>query len=77
MIGVLLLRICANRRLVLLLASVTSTVVLLAGACGDDKLTVTQASPAKPNFVFILADDMRNDDLKYMPKTRTLLEDKA
>ena len=30
-------------------------------------------SPAKPNFVFILADDMRYDDLKYMPKTSSLL----
>jgi N-acetylglucosamine-6-sulfatase len=27
----------------------------------------------KPNIVFILADDMRYDDLKYMPKTRSLL----
>ena len=26
-----------------------------------------------PNFVFILADDMRHDDLAYMPKTRNLL----
>jgi N-acetylglucosamine-6-sulfatase len=32
-----------------------------------------QSAPAKPNFVFILADDMRKDDLKYMPKTRSLL----
>jgi hypothetical protein len=30
-------------------------------------------SPAKPNFVFILTDDMRYDDLTYMPKTRTCL----
>jgi len=30
----------------------------------------------KPNIVFILADDMREDDLKYMPKTRSLLQDK-
>jgi N-acetylglucosamine-6-sulfatase len=28
-----------------------------------------QTSP-QPNFVFILADDMRYDDLEYMPKTR-------
>ena len=32
-----------------------------------------QTAPAKPNFVFIIADDMRKDDLKYMPKTRSLL----
>jgi len=33
----------------------------------------TQSAPAKPNYVFILLDDMRKDDLKYMPKTRALL----
>jgi arylsulfatase A-like enzyme len=27
----------------------------------------------QPNFVFILTDDMRKDDLKYMPKTYSLL----
>jgi N-acetylglucosamine-6-sulfatase len=31
-----------------------------------------QTSP-QPNFVFILADDMRYDDLAYMPKTTNLL----
>src|SRR5215204_753864 len=32
-----------------------------------------QTVPARPNFVFILTDDMRKDDLAYMPKTRSLL----
>jgi N-acetylglucosamine-6-sulfatase len=32
---------------------------------------------AKPNIVFILADDMRKDDLKYMPKTLSILRDKG
>ena len=27
----------------------------------------------KPNILFILTDDMRADDLKFMPKTRNLL----
>src|SRR5215211_1993098 len=75
--GVMSLRICAYRRLILLLVSVTLTVVPLVGACGDDKYTVTQANPAKPNIIFILADDMRKDDLKYMPKTRSLLQDRG
>jgi hypothetical protein len=35
--------------------------------------TAVQGNPANPNFVFTLADDMRKDDLKYMPKTRSLL----
>src|SRR5215210_3960003 len=33
-----------------------------------------QTATARPNFVFILTDDMRKDDLKYMPKTRSLLK---
>jgi arylsulfatase A-like enzyme len=61
------------RRSVLLLTSVALAAVLLTGACGAGKPTLVQVSPAKPNFVFILADDMRKDDLKYMPKTRSLL----
>lgn len=36
-----------------------------------------QALTAKPNIVFILTDDMRNDDLKYMPNTRFLLRAKG
>jgi N-acetylglucosamine-6-sulfatase len=45
----------------------------LSGAYSRGAPVAAQASPAKPNFVFILADDMRYDDLKYMPKTRSLL----
>ena len=59
-----------------MLASVALAVVLLTGAYGD-KPTVAQESPAKPNFVFILADDMSQQDLGYMPKTRSLLGDQG
>jgi N-acetylglucosamine-6-sulfatase len=34
-----------------------------------------RALTAKPNIVFILTDDMRKDDLKYMPKTRSVLKE--
>src|SRR5215218_3692146 len=60
------------RKTVLVLASVALAVVLLSGA-NSGAPVVAQTNPAKPNFVFILADDMRYDDLKYMPKTRDLL----
>jgi arylsulfatase A-like enzyme len=33
-----------------------------------------QTVPQQPNIVFILADDMRKDDLAYMPKTKNLLQ---
>ena len=46
--------------------------VLLWAVYGGSTPIAAQTSP-QPNFVFILADDMRYDDLAYMPKTRTLL----
>src|SRR5215211_978940 len=64
------------RRTVLLLISAALSVVLLSGGPGTT-FREAQAITAKPNFVFILADDMRKDDLTYMPKTRSLLEDKG
>jgi N-acetylglucosamine-6-sulfatase len=39
--------------------------------------TQTQRVTAKPNIVFILADDMRKDDTRYMPKTRSLLRERG
>lgn len=64
------------RRTVLLLISVVLSVVLLSGA-SSTMFREAQAISAKPNFVFILADDMRKDDLAYMPKTRSLLGDQG
>lgn len=58
-----------------MLASLTlgvllSSVVLTGAAVHPAR---AQPSTSKPNFVFIFADDMRYDDMKYMPKTRRLL----
>jgi N-acetylglucosamine-6-sulfatase len=58
------------------LASVTLVVLLSLGLSGSMP-THAEALTAKPNIVFILADDMRKDDLKYMPKTRNLLQEKG
>jgi N-acetylglucosamine-6-sulfatase len=72
------------RKLALLLASVASAVVLclalvlFTGAYTRSGPTAeAQTVPAKPNFVFILADDMQKDDLNYMPKTRARLGDQG
>jgi arylsulfatase A-like enzyme len=46
---------------------------LLFSAVTSSEPAAAQESPVKPNFVFILADDMRKDDLKYMPRTQALL----
>src|SRR5215217_2066292 len=62
----------AGSRLVLLSSSMVLALVLLWGAYSGSAHIAAQTSP-KPNFVFILADDMRYDDLKYMPKSNILL----
>jgi N-acetylglucosamine-6-sulfatase len=61
------------RSTVLLLTSTALAVLLTYVTSGCVPTRGVQTSPAKPNFVFILVDDMRTDDLKYMPKTRSLL----
>ena len=44
------------------------------GPAGSMRKAKALTSPAHPNIVFILADDMRKDDLKYMPNTEALLQ---
>src|SRR5688500_15548049 len=61
------------RRTVLLLASAALAVSFIWPISGSLP-TAAQTAPVKPNFVFILTDDMRKDDLKYMSKTRALLK---
>jgi N-acetylglucosamine-6-sulfatase len=64
------------KKIVLPLASVTLVMLLSLGLSGSMP-TGAQTLTAKPNIVFILADDMRKDDLKYMPQTRSLLAKKG
>jgi N-acetylglucosamine-6-sulfatase len=40
----------------------------------QDRNSSDQAMGPRPNILFILTDDMRASDLKYMPKTQSLLE---
>jgi len=62
------------KKIILLRSVSVALVVLLALGLSGNMRTDTQARTAKPNIVFILADDMRKDDLKYMPKTRSVLK---
>jgi N-acetylglucosamine-6-sulfatase len=64
------------RRTVLLSVTIAFAVLLVSQVWGS-AAREAEGAIAKPNIVFILADDMRKDDLKYMPKTRTLLKDKG
>jgi N-acetylglucosamine-6-sulfatase len=64
------------KKIFLPLVAMALTVLLslsVSGSIPED----AQALTAKPNIVFILTDDMRNDDLKYMPNTRFLLRAKG
>ena len=46
----------------------TILLVLVLGCAGE-----SSADEARPNILFILTDDMREDDLQYMPKTQELV----
>jgi N-acetylglucosamine-6-sulfatase len=69
------------KKIVLPLASVVLVVLLLSGSypgsTEDMSKAQAQTATAPPNIVFILTDDMRKDDLKYMPKTKALLQNKG
>ena len=64
------------RRTVTLSVAVALAVLLVSGVSGSAAREAA-GDTDKPNIVFILADDMRKDDLKYMPKTRSVLRDKG
>ena len=64
------------RRAVTLSVAVAFAVLLVSGVWGS-AAQEAEGATAKPNIVFILADDMRKDDLRYMPKTRSVLGDKG
>src|SRR5215218_3402171 len=69
-------RVFGMRRTGLLLVTAALAVLLLSGVWGSASREARGATN-KPNIVFILADDMRKGDLKYMPKTRSVLKAKG
>jgi len=54
-----------------LVAVATSTLVGIGAPSASN--TVEQRAPGAPNIVLILTDDMRADELRFLPKTRRLL----
>jgi N-acetylglucosamine-6-sulfatase len=62
------------KKIILVLATM-AVVVLLSLGFSDSTSRKSRVLTAKPNIVLILADDMRKDDLKYMPKARAVLKD--
>src|SRR5215203_4397670 len=61
------------RSTVIVLAS-AALAILFISAITRSTPTAAQTTSIKPNFVFILTDDMRKDELKYMSKTLALLK---
>ena len=53
----------------LVLAIVSSTVAIIGTWFGP----LSAARSEKPNIVFVLTDDMRKDDLRFVPETRRLV----
>ncbi len=51
--------------------------ILVVSIFGVGATSTSAQEVPKPNFVFILADDMRADDLRYMPKTNALLAEQG
>ena len=64
-------------RSTLVLSIAVALAVLFVSEVWGSGVREAEGATARPNIVFILADDMRKDDLKYMPKTRSLLQDKG
>ena len=65
-----------SSKILLLVTSVALT-MLFSWSSTASYPAAAQQGTAQPNFVFILADDMRYDDMQYMPKTRSLLQDQG
>jgi N-acetylglucosamine-6-sulfatase len=56
----------------LLLATVSSSVAIMGTWFGPQSAQ-SAARSEKPNIVFVLTDDMRKDDLRFVPETRRLV----
>lgn len=46
-------------------------------AAAESPVTTTADEADRPNIVFVMTDDMREDDLRWMPRTRELLADRG
>ncbi len=73
----------AMRTKIVLCVGILALVVSLASSPEsqvEHKVGPTESTAAprtRPNVVFIMVDDMRNDDLRYMPQTRRLIRDQG
>ena len=60
-----------------LVVALACAAALASGGAGEQPVRVAAAVPQRPNVVVILTDDMRADELRYLPKTNRLLVDQG
>jgi N-acetylglucosamine-6-sulfatase len=65
----------ANRYLVLI--AVVGLIVGFGLTASAPETSLAQTTDPRPNIVFVLTDDMRADDLRFMPRTRKLLAERG
>src|SRR4051794_1865539 len=58
------------------------TLLLLAASCSGPSKTTTSptadnVAAGKPNVLFVLTDDMRLDDLQFMPQVHSIIGDQG
>ena len=66
----------------LLVTAVTTLTVVVPASVGTGPAQPVQAAtlstqPVRPNIVMVMADDMRTDDLRFMPAVRQLVRDRG
>ena len=61
------------RRITLLLTSM-ALAVMLAGEVSPESYSAQAQAQARPNLVFVVMDDMRDNELRFMPKMRKFFE---
>lgn len=68
-----------RRSLATIVALLAALTLVSSGGSSSARRAITGVPTARadaaPNIVFIMVDDMRNDDLKYLPEVRRLIRD--
>lgn len=58
-------------------AAVLALVAVMGMTASQPESGLAQTADPRPNILFILADDLRASDLRYMPNTRNLMADQG
>jgi arylsulfatase A-like enzyme len=76
--GTLSWKLAPGLGLLALVAALAMTPATIAHQPLEDVPGNARGAPqTRPNVLFIMVDDMRNDDLRYMPETRRLIRDQG